>query len=242
MRRVFIAILVSALVSACLFAEPEEVLTTKEYSVNLAATVTAGNANVDPDEPGTDPTKPETDEHEGLAIKVGYAPLGSEPEFNIGNHYESGHLNGLKQHGTGGTPLTVSLTPEKEGDDNTGSISFYVAASSDCDVNKGSSLNVKFEVTKNWTITGQLPTGVTNPKGKITLTSKDNGYSVNNGLSSTNSNAEVKVEASAGSRTETVGNSSFIYVGRVDATWEKSDAYAAGDYTATIQVTVSTGE
>lgn len=241
MRRVFIAILVSALVSACLFAVPEEVFTTEEYSVNLAATVTAGNANVDPDEPGTDPSKPETGEHKGLAIKVGYAPLDPVSQYTIGHHYNSGELKGLGQHNTE-KPLTVSLTPEYEGD-NTGSISFYVAASSDCDVSEGSSLSVKFEVTQDWTITGQLPSGVTNPDGEITLTSNGDGYSGNNdGLSSTNSNATVDVDAFAGSRTATSNGSSFIYVGRVDATWVKTDAYAAGDYTATITVTVSEGE
>ena len=241
MRRVFIAILVSALVSACLFAVPEEVFTTKEYSVNLAATVTAGNANVDPDEPGTDPSKPETDEHKGLAIKVGYAPLDSASQYTIGHHYNTGELKGLGQHNTE-NPLTVSLTPEFEGD-NIGSIYFYVAASSDCDVSAGSSLSVKFDVTQNWEITEKLPDGVKNPKGTISLTSNGDGYSGNNdGLSSKNSNAEVGVTATAGSRTATENGSSFIYVGRVDATWEKSDVYAAGDYTATIQVTVSEGE
>ena len=147
MRKLVSMLLIMLVAFGVVFAE--EVITIKDggfqgYAVNLKAEV--NSSIVDPDDPddqGSD--TPDTIVHDGLYLKVGLDVKNTDR--TMGAVYKTGDLLGLQNY-EGDKALTVSLTPANEVDE-TGKVTFYVVAATDCAADKGSGMTVTFECTDN---------------------------------------------------------------------------------------------
>ena len=235
MRKLVSMLLIMLVAFGVVFAE--EVITIKDggfqgYAVNLKAEV--NSSIVDPDDPddqGSD--TPDTIVHDGLYLKVGLDVKNTDR--TMGAVYKTGDLLGLQNY-EGDKALAVSLTPANE-EDNTGKVTFYVVAATDCAADKGSGMTVTFACTDNkWKYASSVAEGSKTPEGPaIDLTVVEALTAETNGLAATKDNPVV-VSAKAGSRTT---DKAFIYVAQTEASWTKDANLTPGNYKAEIKVTVA---
>ena len=240
MRKLVSMLLIMLVAFGVVFAETITFEASKDdhvYVVNLKATVESSIK--DPDEEGGDTQKPDTIVYEDLALKVGIDLSGADRP--MGSAYASGDLVGLASYPETNA-LSASLTPDDtEGVSN---LVFYVAASSDMSPEAGKSMTVTF-ASDGWEYKKKAEDG--SAPDLSALEDIDNSIdfasttrtSSDDGLTAIGPAGEVTVTAAPSSRTSKEGASSFLYVAKTIASWEKSDKYPAGDYTASITVTVA---
>lgn len=239
MRKLVSMLLIMLVAFGVVFAETITFEASKDnhvYAVNLKATVESSIK--DPDEEGGNTQKPDTIVYDGLALKVGIDLSGADR--TMGSAYASGDLVGLASYPETNA-LSASLTPDDtEGVSN---LIFYVAASSDMSPEERKSMTVTF-ASDGWEYKKKAEDG-----SALDLSALDIDNSIDfasttrttaeDGLTASVSAGVVTVTAEPSSRTSKDGASSFLYVAKTTASWEKSDKYPAGDYTASITVTVA---
>ena len=239
MRKLVSMLLIMLVAFGVVFAETITFEASKDnhvYAVNLKATVESSIK--DPDEEGGNTQKPDTIVYDGLALKVGIDLSGADR--TMGSAYASGDLVGLASYPETNA-LSASLTPDDtEGVSN---LIFYVAARSDMSHEERKSMTVTF-ASDGWEYKKKAEDG-----SALDLSALDIDNSIDfasttrttaeDGLTASVSAGVVTVTAEPSSRTSKDGASSFLYVAKTTASWEKSDKYPAGDYTASITVTVA---
>ena len=239
MRKLVSMLLIMLVAFGVVFAETitfEAASDHKAYAVNLKATVESSIK--DPDEEGGNTQKPDTIVYDGLALKVGIDLSGADRM--MGSAYASGDLVGLTSYPENNA-LSASLTTgDTEGVSN---LVFYVAASSDMSPEEEKSMMVTF-ASDGWEYKKKAEEGSAPDLSALGIDrsidfASTTRTSSGDGLTASGSAGEVKVTAAPSSRTSKDGASSFLYVAKTIASWDKSDEYPAGDYTASITVTVA---
>ena len=239
MRKLVSMLLIMLVAFGVVFAETitfEAASDHKAYAVNLKATVESSIK--DPDEEGGNTQKPDTIVYDGLALKVGIDLSGADR--TMGSAYASGDLVGLTSYPENNALSASLTTDDTEGVSN---LVFYVAASSDMSPEEEKSMTVTF-ASKGWEYKKKAEDGSALDLSALGINNSINFASTtrtssNDGLTASGSAGVVKVTAASSSRTSKDGASSFLYVAKTTASWEKTDKYPAGDYTASITVTVA---